>query len=33
MESNFPPPIGALTPVEIEILDATLPALALVDDR
>jgi hypothetical protein len=31
MESIFPP-VGELMPVEIEILDATLPALALGDD-
>lgn len=32
MESDLPPPVGELTPVEIEILDAALPALALGDD-
>ena len=26
------PPVGEITPVEIEILDSTLPALALGDD-
>ena len=32
MESDLPPAIGELTPVEIEILDAALPAVALGDD-
>lgn len=33
MESNLPPPVGELRPVEIEILYAALPALALGDNR
>lgn len=32
MQAYFPPPVGELTPVEIEILDAALPALALGDN-
>jgi len=32
MYFDFAPPVGELTPVEIEILDATLPAVALGDD-
>jgi len=32
MEADLAPYIGPLTPLEIEILDATLPALAMGDD-
>lgn len=32
MYFDFAPPMGELTSVEIEILDATLPALAMGDD-
>ena len=32
MQTDLPPPVGELTPVEIEIVDATLPALALGDN-
>ena len=32
MEGELSPIIGELTPVEVEILDSTLPAIALGDD-
>lgn len=32
MRRDFPPPIGALSPTEIDIIDAATPALALADD-
>jgi len=32
MYFDFAPPVGELTPFEVEILDSTLPAVALGDD-